>query len=138
VWAIVADVTRTPAWSPVCYRCEWIGDRREPVLGARFRGYNRLNGARWHRDCEVTESEAGHVFSFSTIFKGNESTRWRYRFEPNGTTTTVTEAYEVVSMPPWVRWLRRIPGVAAKSDRDTAWNLETSLARLKQLAEQPG
>ena len=136
VWAIVSDVTRTPEWSPVCHRCEWVGDRREPVVGARFRGHNRMNGARWWRECEVTDAEPGVVFSFSTEFKGRESTRWRYRFEPSGTGTTVTEAYEIVSMPRWVRFLRRLPGALAKTERDTRRNLETSLARLKAIVEQ--
>lgn len=136
VWAIVADVTRTPEWSPVCVRCEWVGDARQPVVGARFRGHNRLNGARWSRTCVVTESEPGAVFAFSTEFKGQESTRWRYRLEPTATGTRVTEAYQVVLIPPWLRVLRRLPGVVAKSERDTRWNIATSLDRLKALAER--
>ena len=135
VWAIVSDVTRTPEWSPVCTRCEWLDGARAPVVGARFRGHNRLNGARWSRECVVTEAEPGVVFAFSTLFKGEESTRWRYRLEPTGSGTRLTEAYEVVVVPRWVRTLRRLPGAAAKSDRDTRRNISTSLERLKAIAE---
>lgn len=134
VWALVSDVTRTPEWSPVCHRCEWL-DGDAPVVGARFRGHNRLNGARWSRDCVVTEAEPERTFAFSTLFKGDESTRWRYTLELNGEGTRLTEAYEVVLIPPWLRALRRLPGVAAKSDRDTRWNLGTSLDRIKAIAE---
>jgi uncharacterized protein YndB with AHSA1/START domain len=137
VWAVVSDVTRIPEWSPVCHRCEWLDGPQEPVAGARFRGHNRLNGARWARECVVTEADPGRVFAFSTLFRGHESTRWRYRLDPSGEGTRVSEAYEVVSVPPWVRVLRALPGAKAKSERDTRRNLETSVKRLKAIAEAP-
>lgn len=139
VWAVVADAPRTPEWSPVCHRCEWVGGPEAPeqasVVGARFRGHNKLNGVRWSRECVVTEAEPGRVFAFSTLFKGREQTRWRYELEPTASGTTVTEAYEIVTMPAWLRALRLVPGVVAKSERDTRWNLATSLERLKAVVE---
>jgi uncharacterized protein YndB with AHSA1/START domain len=135
VWEIVADVTRIPEWSPVCHNVEWIDGSSAAVVDARFRGHNRLNGARWSRDCVITAAEPEAELAFHTLFKGEESTRWRYRFEPDGSTTTVREAYQVVMMPLWVRLFRRLPGAAAKSERDTAWNISTSLDRLKEIAE---
>ncbi|MEO7429421.1 MAG: SRPBCC family protein [Acidimicrobiales bacterium] len=138
LWTMVADVTRIPQWSPVCHQVEWIDGSHEAVVGARFRGHNRLNGARWARECVITEADAGEVLAFSALFKGEESTRWRYRFEPEGEGTRVTEAYQVVLIPPWLRLLRRLPGMVAKSERDTRWNVATSLERLKALAEADG
>lgn len=135
VWSTVADVTRIPEWSPVCHRVEWLGDSRGPAVGARFRGHNRLNGARWSRECVITECEPEKLLSFSTLFKGEESTRWRYALQAEGEGTRVSEAYEIVSMPLWVRLLRRMPGAAAKSERDTRSNLGTSLERLKAIVE---
>lgn len=135
LWEIVADVTRIPEWSPVCHAVEWLDGSTTAVIGARFRGHNRLNGARWSRDCVITEAAPGAVLAFSTEFKGQESTRWRYRFEPDGITTTVREAYEVVVVPRWVGLLRRVPGAMAKTERDTASNIATSLERLKAIAE---
>ena len=132
VWAIVSDVTRTPEWSPACHRVEWLEE------GKRFRGYNKLNGARWSRECVITESEPATRFAFSTLFKGQESTRWRYTLEPLGNGTKLTEAYEIVSMPFWVRALRRLPGAMTKTTRDTQKNLEQSVARIKELAESVG
>lgn len=138
VWALVAEVTRMGEWSPVCHTCEWLGEPARPEVGARFRGHNRLNGARWSRECVVTESEPGRVFAFSTLFKGRESTRWRYRFEPEGDGTRVTEAYQVVSVPTWIRLVWRIPGARAKSQRDTRWNIGRTLERLGDAATSGG
>ena len=135
VWGLVADVTRTPEWSPACHRCEWLDGATGPAVGARFRGFNKLNGARWSRDCTVTVAEPGVAFGFSTAFKGRESTRWRYRLEPTATGTRVSEAYQVVAMPTWVKVMRRIPGALAKTERDTQRNLETSLDRIKAITE---
>ncbi len=134
LWDIVADVTRIPEWSPVCHAVEWTDGSTAAVVGARFRGHNRLNGARWARDCVLTEAAPGSVLSFSTLFKGEESTRWRYRLEPVGSSTRVSESYQVVMMPRWVRGLRRLPGATAKSERDTAVNITTSLERLTAIA----
>ncbi len=135
LWDIVADVTRIPQWSPVCHAVEWIDASTVAEVGARFRGHNRLNGARWARDCVITDAVPATVLSFSTLFKGEESTRWRYLFEPAGSATKVSEAYQVVMVPRWVRLLRRLPGAVAKSERDTASNIATSLERLKAIAE---
>lgn len=128
VWSVVSDVTRIPEWSPVCHRCEWVEE------GRRFRGHNKLNGVRWSRECVVTSSQRGEEFGFSTLFKGDESTRWRYRLEPlDGGRTRLHEGYEVVLIPPWLRVLRRLPGVVAKSERDTRWNIQTSLDRVRDV-----
>ena len=135
VWAVLRDPTHAPEWSPVCHRSEWIGSATGPEVGARFVGHNRLNGARWARECVLTVFEPERELGFSTSFKGQESTRWRYRIEASGSGTRVTEAYEIVLFPPWIRFVRRLPGVAAKSERDTAWNISTSLGRLKSIVE---
>ena len=42
VFQLVSDVTRMGEWSPECRRCEWIGESRVPVAGARFQGHNAL------------------------------------------------------------------------------------------------
>ena len=135
VWAVIADVTRISEWSPVCHRVEWVAPSTAAEPGARFRGHNTLNGARWSRVCEITVAEPGRELSFSTEFKGRESTRWRYALRSEGGGTRVTESYEIVSMPRWVQLLRRLPGAVAKSERDTRANLSTSLDRLKTIVE---
>src|SRR5438552_2915615 len=47
VWRMIADVRRMGEWSPETYRCEWIAPATAPVVGARFRGYNRRGLLRW-------------------------------------------------------------------------------------------
>jgi len=42
VWALVTDIERMGEWSPICRRCEWLGDHREATVGAPFKGTNRV------------------------------------------------------------------------------------------------
>lgn len=131
VWRVVSDPSRTPEWSPVCHTIE--------VLDAeRFVGHNRLNGVRWSRECRITERTPGAAFAWSTYFKGRESTRWRYELEPldDGARTHLTETYEIVSVPKWIRTLWLLPGARQRSRRDVEANLGASLERLKQAAER--
>ena len=137
VWALVGDPRRTPEWSPVCHRIDWLGPAPEPEAGARFVGHNKLNGFRWKRECRVGTYDPRREISYSTFVKGNESTRWRYRLtatDEGG--TEVEEAYQVVSVPLWVSLLRKLPGAMEKTKRDVESNLSGSLQRLKALAER--
>ena len=133
VWDILTDVRRTGEWSPVCYRCEWIGGSSGAEAGARFKGWNKQGPARWTRECLVDEAERGAVFAFHTLYKGRVSTRWRYTFEPADDGTRLTESYQPVFAPVYVRIAA---GLAPKrSAADSRRNIETSLQRLKQAAE---
>ena len=137
VWALVSDITRTPEWSPVVTESHWVGDPAGPVVGARFRGHNRFNGFRWSRECVVTEADAPRVFAFSTFgADGREQTRWRYMLDPIGAGTRVSLAYQVITLPRWVAFLRRVPGAAKTSARQATANLTSSLQRLADLAAQ--
>lgn len=135
VWALLSDVTRMGQWSPVCRRCEWAPGSNAPSVGARFVGHSRQAGARWSRECVITACEPGREFAFHTLFRSAEGTRWRYRLEPDGHTTRVVESYEVVAVPRWVRTLRRLPGMASRSKRDTRRGMQRTLDRIKSAAE---
>jgi uncharacterized protein YndB with AHSA1/START domain len=151
VWRMVSDVTRMGEWSPITYRCEWLGAAAGPAVGARFKGYNAMRPAKWWTVCEVTESVPGKEFGFSTVqvsfpfslgAGSREMTRWRYTFEPDGIGTKVTESYEVAFTPPVLdiptRIARLIPGgskaVDKRRDR-TDRGMEETLERLKAAAE---
>ena len=136
VWSLLADVTRMGEWSPVCSGCEWTDGAVGPEVGARFVGHNRLGIVRWSRACEVTASDPGRTFAFRTLFKGTESTRWRYQLEPTPTGTRVTESYEVLVMPRWVRLLHHVPGMHAKARRDARNSMTSTLACLRSTAEK--
>jgi len=135
LYALVSDVTRMGEWSPACYKCEWLSPSDGPQVGGRFRGHNKLNGARWSRECVVTAATPGREFGFTAMFRGEESTRWRYAFEPTTSGTRVTERYEVVAVPTWIKLLRLIPGMPTKSLRDGQRSMQLTLQRLKAAAE---
>ncbi len=135
VWSLVSDITRTGEWSPVCRRCEWLGDATSPEVGARFVGHNRQAGARWSRECVITASDPGKEFAFHTLFRGEEGTRWRYRFESTTDGTRVVESYEMVAVPRWVATLQRLPGMSNRSRRETHRGLVRTLEGLKAAAE---
>jgi hypothetical protein len=135
VWSLVADVTRMDEWSPVIVRSEWVGGASGPEVGARFVGHNRHMGARWSRECAITACDPGRELAFETFFRGEPSTRWRYRFEPSEAGTSVTESYEVIAMPMWVRTLRRVPGMIERSRRDARRGMELTLERIGTIAE---
>jgi carbon monoxide dehydrogenase subunit G len=138
VWAVISDVTRTPDWSPVCHRVEWIPPSTGVEVGARFQGHNKLRMFRWTRECVIDEVEAPRSFAFHTQVGGGEATKWRYTLAPAGEGhTLLTETYRAVAAPRWV-WLLRKLGGAKQSDKDTRWNISTSLERIKQLAERGG
>jgi hypothetical protein len=136
VWQLIADVTNMGRWSPVCYKCEWLGGETGPRLGARFMGYNKQGPFRWSRECEVTVCDPGRAFGFSTFFRGKESTRWLYRFEPSSVGTKIVEAYEPVSEPLWITFISKVPGARARLDRDHRKGMKETLARVKGAAER--
>lgn len=138
VWDLLSDIRRMGDWSPVCHRCEWLGDADHAEVGARFVGHNRANGARWSRACTITAAERGRELAFTTYFRGAESTRWRYTLEPTATGTRVVEAYDVISVPRWIKAVRMLPGMPSKSLRDGQESMSTTLQRLKAAAEAVG
>jgi uncharacterized protein YndB with AHSA1/START domain len=104
VWELVSDVTRMGEWSPENTGAEWLGEATGPVVGARFKGSNRRGWMKWSTECEVLAAEPGKVFSFATVKKsGDQQTIWTYTFEPVGEGTAVTERYEVLTYPVYLK-----------------------------------
>jgi hypothetical protein len=93
---------------------------------------------RWSRDCEIDEWDPTRTIAFHTEFKGNVSTRWRYRIDEVGGATRLTETYRAEFLPIWVWLVRKLPGGASTSSRDTHRNISTSLERIRQIAEAGG
>ena len=81
-------------------------------------------------------SDPGRELSFRTLFKAQESTRWRYCLESTATGTRVVESYEVVAMPWFVQLLHRLPGMHAKRRRDGVRSMTDTLQRLRAEAER--
>src|SRR5215211_1931497 len=81
VYALVADVTRTPDFSPEVVSCRWIDGATGPAVGARFEAVNRSGiGRTWKNRPVVVVAEPGREFTFrrSEPFAG--TIVWRYRF----------------------------------------------------------
>lgn len=139
VWDMVADVTRMGEWSPECYSCRWVGSRREPVVGARFVGFNRRGWARWLTTNQVEEAERGRAFVFRTRETG---VRWGYELEPVETDgdgpagTRLTETRDLSDARTWLIRLAGpfVGGADAHADelRD---GMRHTLTRIKAAAE---
>jgi uncharacterized protein YndB with AHSA1/START domain len=81
-WAMVADVTRMPEWSPETTDAAWLGNASSAAPGARFRGANRNGSKAWKTMATVTEAVAGKVFAFRVKAGPFNVAEWRYSFEP--------------------------------------------------------
>lgn len=135
VYGLIADLTRMGEWSPECAQLEWIDGATGPVEGARFVGHNRTGPGgvmKWSRKGTVRTAVPGKEFAFATEEGGFEGTEWRYRFEPLGGGTRVTESYVVHRIPVWAR----IVDVPTNRAKELRTGMRHTLDKLKDAAEQ--
>lgn len=134
VYDLIADLTRMGEWSPECARIASIDGATGPAEGARFVGHNRSGPGglmKWSRKGTVRAAAPGREFAFATEEGGIEGTVWRYRFEPVGGGTRVTESYEVHKIPTWAR----IVDVPTNRAKELRAGMRHTLDRLKAAAE---
>lgn len=86
---------------------------------------------KWSRRGRVLAADRGREFAFVTEEGGRESTLWRYRFEPSGDRTRVTESYEVRWIPTWAR----IIDVPTNRHRELVEAMRHTLEQLRTAAE---
>ena len=138
VYDLVADVTRMGEWSPENTGGTWLDGAETPVEGARFKGRNKRRGG-WSTTCTVIAADRGREFAFAVGKPGRPSAVWRYRFEPEGGGTVVTESFQLPVDRPGVidRVLTRIGTGVPWDERpdDLVRGMETTLARLKEAVE---
>jgi uncharacterized protein YndB with AHSA1/START domain len=135
VYELVADVTRMGEWSPETVSAEWLDGATGAAVGARFKGKNKRKMS-WSTTCTVVAADPGREFTFDV---GKGETRWRYRFEPAGGGTDVTESCEVVKEPgAFGKLLTRLGTGVRWDDReaDLVKGMEQTLANVKQAAER--
>ena len=99
IWDLISDVTQIGRYSPETFEAEWLDGATGPAVGARFRGHVRRNG-KWPvywTSCTVTECEPGRVFAFGVGAPGKALNTWRYRLEPSGDGTDVTESFQLTN-----------------------------------------
>lgn len=135
VYSLVSDITRTGEWSPECRRCRWIEGHHEARPGARFRGWNRSGLIRWSRLVEVVTAEPGREFAFRTVPDriNRDSTTWRYRFEPDGDGTLLTESYEIHRLPQFP--VSVVLRLFLRHHADMRPHMRETLERIKTVAE---
>ena len=138
VYELVADVTRTPEFSPEILRCTWLDGATGPAVGARFAARNKVpNRPPWTNKPVVTAVEAAQKFAFARTEKFAGTVEWIYEFEPDGSGTLVTESYRVTDPLSPIGWF--IIGVLfVRRDRrtDLRVGMEQTLERLRQAAER--
>jgi hypothetical protein len=137
VYALVADVTRTPEFSPEVVRCSWLDGAAGPSVGARFEAVNAsAAGKTWKNRPVVTVADPGREFAFRRTEPFAGSIAWRYRFEPVEQGTRVVESYEVEWPVTRLGWLV-IEKVFRGGDRREALRagMRTTLERLRVTAE---
>ena len=138
VYAVVADVTRTPEFSPEILGCTWLDGATGPAVGARFKARNKVpNRPAWHNKPVVTVVEPGREFAFARTEPFAGTIEWAYRFEPDGDGTLVTESYAVTKALHPIGWF--IIGVVfARKDRraDLRAGMEQTLRRMRDTVER--
>lgn len=141
VYTRIVDVTTPLEPAGESRRCEWVrGSPTQPVVGARFRGHNRVGWVRWSRLCEIVIAEPGRRFAFRTVperFDPSrmDSTSWSYALEPEGDGTRVTHAYQIVRMPSLP--FRILYGLLLPHHRDMRPSMQRTLEALKGTLEAP-
>ena len=138
VYALVSDVTRTPELSPEIQRCSWIDGATGPAIGARFEAVNKVSrGPSWKNRPVVTSVVPDREFAFSRKEKHSGTVVWRYRLEPEGEGTRVTESYEVTEPISRLGWfvIGRLFGCHDRR-ADLRGGMEHTLERLRDLAER--
>jgi hypothetical protein len=134
IYDLVADMPRMGEWSPECQQVEWIDGSTGPTKDATFLGHNRggpFGLMKWSRHGRVLTADRAREFAFATEEGGREGTVWRYRFEPAGDSTRVTESYTVEWIPAWARIL----DVPTNRHREILENMRHTLDQLKVAAE---
>jgi len=132
IYELVADVTRTPEFSPEILRCTWLDGATGPAVGARFAALNKVpKRPAWTNKPVVTVVEPGKAFAFERTEKFAGTIVWTYEFEPDGDGTIVTESYRVTRPLSRIGWF--VIGVLfARPDRRTDLHdgMELTLHRL--------
>jgi uncharacterized protein YndB with AHSA1/START domain len=138
IYALVADVTRTPEFSPEIIECAWLDGATGPAVGARFKGRNKMpNRPAFSNKPVVTVVEPGRTFAFDRTEPFGGTVAWRYEFEADGDGTMVTESYTVTKPVSRFGWFI-IGTLFARKDRrtDLRTGMEQTLERLCAVAER--
>jgi uncharacterized protein YndB with AHSA1/START domain len=136
VWALVSDVTAIGRFSPETFEAQWLDGATGPALGARFKGHVKRNGRGpvYWTTCEVVACEPGREFGFAVLTGGRALNTWRYRLEPAGGGTDVTESFELADTPALRLYWRLLGWARGRTNRE---GMRATLERVKAEVEGP-
>ena len=134
VWRVLSDVTRIGEFSPETFEAEWLDGATGPQVGARFRGHVNRNGKGliYWTTCTVIAAEPGREFAFGVGSAVKPLNTWRYRLDPAGEGTDVTESFELAPTPS-LRLYWAVLGWAR--GRTNLEGMRTTLERIRALVE---
>jgi len=134
IWPLVTDVTAIGRFSPETFEGAWLDGATGPAVGARFRGHVKRNGwgpVYW-TTCEVVACEPEREFAFAVLTGGRPLNTWRYRLEPAGEGTDVTESFELADTPALRLYWRLLGWSRGRTNRE---GMRTTLERVKAEVE---
>ena len=137
VFALVADVTKMPTFSPELVECRWLDGATEAAVGARFAARNKVSrGPSWVNKPVITSLEPGRAISWARSEPFGGTVEWAYRFDPAEGGTQVTESYRVTKPIGRIGWLI-IGTMSATNDRagQLRSGMQQTLDRLKAAVE---
>lgn len=134
LYDLVADVTRTGEWSPICRDC-WWDEGGSARVGAWFTGRNEVSGRTWETRSQVVAADRGREFAWVV---GGSYVRWGYTFAAVQGGTALTESWEF--LPEGIAMFQDKYGDDAPDqieDRTRAAyrSIPATLARIKTIAE---
>jgi Polyketide cyclase / dehydrase and lipid transport len=134
IWDLVSDVTKIGRYSPETFEAEWLDGATGPAVGAKFRGHvkrNRKFPIYW-TTCTVLASEPGREFGFGVGNGEKPLNVWRYRLEPSGDGTDVTESFELANTPLLRLYWVLLGWARGRTNRN---DMRTTLERVKAEVE---
>jgi uncharacterized protein YndB with AHSA1/START domain len=136
VWELVSDVTQIGRYSPETFEAEWLDGATGPAVGARFRGHVKRNGwgPIYWTSCTVIASEPGREFAFGVGSKDKPLNVWRYRLEPAGDGTDITESFQLADLVMLRLYWKLLGWARGRTNRE---GMRTTLERIKAEVEQP-
>jgi uncharacterized protein YndB with AHSA1/START domain len=134
IWDLVSDVTKIGRYSPETFEAEWLEGATGPAVGAKFRGHVKRNGIGpvYWTTCTVLDCVPGREFGFGVGPSTKPLSIWRYRLEPSGDGTDVTESFDLTPTA-LLRFYWTVLGWArGRTNRN---DMRTTLERIKAEVE---
>ena len=134
VYDLVADITRTGEWSPICKAC-WWDEGTGPSVGSWFTGRNETADRVWETRSQVVVADPGREFAWVV---GEHWVSWGYRLESAPGGCTLTESWAV--LPAGFARFDEVHGENAANQLDIRRSaarsgIPATLAAIKQVAE---